>query len=408
MVAGLLVLLVPLVARVALRELPVLPAADVETGEFGGTTSGGTPPPDGAAAPGPDLPRLRGVFHVHSDSSHDGRTPAAEQLAAARRLGLDFVIFTEHNRQPAHPSPRPGPVAVPGTELSTEYGHLAYVGYDRVPPEGGPRRRIGLVDSLRARGALTILTHPSSPRRPWTGRLAGIGGLEIASTSTDARVKADPFVAILPALLALPLNPRLALAQLYRRDDRALEIWDHLDDPAVIGMCGTDAHGWIDPELNFETWQIVLDPWDAPDPPTAEGIVDRIAAGRFVCVAGLVAEGAPRFSFGAEATAGPAVPQGESVSASRAAALAVRTPVASRGSEAARNPPAPGSAVAPPVVTVLLRDGTEVARTDGASLRIHDPSPGTYRVEVRMRLPEVFLGEREVPVLYSNRIRITE
>src|SRR5690606_12585284 len=129
----------------------------------------------------------------------------------------------------------------------------------------------------------------------WTGRLAGIGGLEIASTSTDARVKADPFVGILPGLLALPLNPELALAQLYRRDERSLGIWDDREDPAVIGICGVDAHGWVDAELNFRTWQVVFDPWpEAPVPLDAEALVDRLATGRFACVAGLVADAPPR------------------------------------------------------------------------------------------------------------------
>lgn len=349
-------------------------------------------------------PRLRGVFHVHSDSSHDGRTPAGEQLEAAGRLGLDFVIFTEHDASPDHES-RGGSLVVVGTEWSTTYGHLIYLGYPEPPPlesESTARLRIGLVDSLRARGALTILAHPASPRRPWTGRLAGIGGLEIVSMSTDARAKADPIVALLPGLFALPLNPELALAQLYRRDTTALGIWDRLEDPAVIGTCGTDAHGWIDPELDFRTWQIVFDPWtDAPDPLTAEALVDRLASGQFICVAALLTDGPTDFSFGGVTATGGPIAQGASVAADSIAALEVRGPRL-----VGRNGTAETDAHAP--VIVLLRDGAEVARTDAASLRHADPEPGTYRVEVRVRLPGVFFGGRTVPVIYSNRIRVTE
>lgn len=371
--------------RIALRDLPRFASA------------GSAAAPTTAAAVTPSAPPLRGVFHVHSDTSHDARTPAAEQLAAAGRLGLDFVVFTEHNLHPVHPAPAGGPVAVPGTELSTPYGHLLYLGYEGVPPEDETRARIGLIDSLNARGALTILSHPASPRRPWIGRRAGVGGLEIASTSSDARVKADPFAGILPGLLALPLRPELALAQLYRRDTTALRIWDRLEDPGVIGICGTDAHGWIDPELNFRTWQIVLDPWEgAPGPPTAGAIVERLAAGRFVCVAALLAEGAPRFSFTAATVDGDSVFQGGSVSASDAAALVVVTPA--RAGDETRGDG---------FEAVLLRDGAEVDRTRGATLRHADPVPGTYRVEVRVSVPEVFFGAREVAALYSNRIRVT-
>jgi len=348
--------------------------------------------PAGAAA----APRLRGVFHVHSDSSHDGRTPAGEQLEAAGRLGLDFVIFTEHDVSPDHDS-RGGPLVVAGTEWSTTYGHLIYVGHPEPPPlesESTARLRIGLVDSLRARGALTILAHPASPRRPWTGRLAGIGGLEIVSMSTDARAKADPIVALLPGLFALPLNPELALAQLYRRDATALGIWDRLEDPAVIGMCGTDAHGWIDPELDFRTWQIVLDPWsDAPDPLTAAALLDRLASGRFICVAALLTDGSPDFSFGGATPTGGPIPQGASVAADSIAALETRGPRLTGSGD---------------LTTILFRDGVEVARTTAASLRRSDPEPGTYRVEVRVRVPGVLFGGRTVPVIYSNRIRVTE
>lgn len=356
------------------------------------------------AAAAPDGDRLRGVFHVHSDSSHDGRTPASEQLAAAERLGLDFVIFTEHNAQPDHGSPSAEPLAVPGTEWSTTYGHLIYLGYGEPPPEAESRARlqIGLADSLRARGALTILAHPASPRRPWTGRLEGIGGLEIASTSTDARVKGDPLYALLPGLFALPLNPELALAQLYRRDTAALEIWDGLPDPGVIGMCGTDAHGWIDPEQNFRTWQVVLDPWDeAPDPLTGEALVDRLSTGRFFCLAALLAEGAPDFSFRGVTVAGESVPAGATVAAGTLAALEITAPRLVGQSGAG-----PDDAAAT-ATTVLLRDGAEIARTRATSLRHADLAPGTYRVEVRVRVPGVFFGGRDVPALYSNRIRVT-
>jgi hypothetical protein len=341
-------------------------------------------------------PQLRGVFHVHSDSSHDGRVPAAALLEAAADVGLDFVMFTEHDKQPVH-APRPGgPLVVPGTELSTRYGHLIYFGTAYIPEEGPVRRSVVLTDSLRARGAFTVAAHPGSPKRPWTGRVAGIGGLEIANTSTDARVKGGPRrLGIVAPLLAYPFNRKLALAQLYRRDREVLRRWDRLADPAVVGACGTDTHGWIDPAMNFRTWQLVLA--GTPLVATAESVVESVRAGRFVCVAGLLGDVAPRLSFQAR-TAAATVSMGASVPADSVEAIVVEGPVPTTGRRRA----------APPFTIVLLRDGVEVARTEELQLVVADPTPGTYRVEILAALPRLVAGSRQVPVAYSNRIRLTD
>jgi hypothetical protein len=324
-------------------------------------------------------------------------------LTAAGEIGLDFVMFTEHDRQPVHPSFPGGPLAIPGTELSTRYGHLIYFGSDFIPEAGPVRRSVVLTDSLRARGAFTVPAHPGSPKRPWTGRVAGIGGLEIANTSTDARVKGGPRnLGILPPLLAYPFNRKLGLAQLYRRDDDVLRRWDRLTDPAVVGVCGTDTHGWIDARMNFRTWQLVLDGTDdaaAPTPITPAGVVERVAAGRFACVSGLLGDVAPRLSFRARTTAG-SVQTGASVPSDSAAVLVVEGPLdaSGRAGAAGRN----GA-----FTIVLLRDGVEVARSHQATLRLAQPSPGTYRVEIRAAIPRLLAGSRQVPVAYSNRIRLT-
>lgn len=337
---------------------------------------------------------LRGVFHVHSDSSHDGRVPASALLQSAEEVGLDFVMFTEHDKQPVH-APRPGdrgPLVVPGTELSTRYGHLIYFGTSFIPEEGPVRRSVVLPDTLRARGALTIAAHPGSPKRPWSGRVAGIGGLEIANTSTDARVKGGPRrLGILVPLLAYPFNRKLALAQLYRRDADVLRRWDRLSDPSVVGVCGTDTHGWIDPAMNFRTWQLVLD--RPPLVVTAESVVEEVRAGRFVCVAGLLGDLAPRLSFEARTVAGP-VSMGATVDAGTVDSLVVEAPVSDDADGAAR------------FTAILLHDGVEAARSEDARLVLAEPEPGTYRVEVLATLPRLIAGSRQVPVIYSNRIRL--
>lgn len=333
---------------------------------------------------------LRGVFHIHSDASHDGRVPYAELVDAGRQLGVDFLVFTDHNRLPARSQPEIGPIIVSGSELSTAFGHLIQLGLDTVPGKA-MRDSAGLTDFLHEQGAIAIASHPESPKRPWTGSDSGLDGFEITSSSSDLRVRIQRgYHRLAGPLAAYLVHRKLALAQLYRRDDAALERWDARADSRVIGICGTDTHGWVAPHLQYSTWQVVLDEFDNPkDRATPEDIIGRVAEGRFVCIASLLDGGTPRFRFTAEGP-GVTVHQGSSASADSITTLEVAAPVL-RGS---------------PAAIALFRNGSMVSRTEAPTLSYDMPEPGTYRVEILARLPRLLWGNMEVPVLYSNRIRL--
>ncbi len=333
---------------------------------------------------------LRGVFHIHSDASHDGRVPYAELVDAGQRLGVDFLVFTDHNRRPARSQPDAGPIIVSGSELSTAFGHLIQLGLDTVPRKA-MRDSAGLTDFLHEQGAIAIASHPESPKRPWTGSDAGLDGFEITSSSSDLRVRIqDGYHRLAGPLAAYLVNRKLALAQLYRRDDAALRRWDARVDSRVIGICGTDTHGWIAPHLQYSTWQVVLDEFETPqERATPEDVISRVAEGRFVCLASLLDGGTPHFRFTAE---GPAVTvhQGGTGSADSVTTLEVTAPTMHGSS----------------TVITVFRDGSPVSSTEAPTLSYDAPEPGTYRVEILARLPRLLWGYREVPVLYSNRIRL--
>ena len=333
---------------------------------------------------------LRGVFHIHSDASHDGRVSYEDLVEAGRLLDVDFLVFTEHNHRPDRRQPVAGPVVVSGSELSTAFGHLIQLGLDTVPRKT-MRDSTGLLAYLLDHGALAIAAHPESPKRPWTGPDSGLNGFEIASSSVDFRLKAGRrYAGIAGPLAAYLVNPTLALAQLYRRDDAALARWDDRPDPSVFGICGTDTHGWITPQLQYRTWQMVLDPWDRPyRDVTPSDIINRLADGRFICLASLLDGAAPSFRFVADGH-GRTVPQGSDVRIDSVARLVVSAPIFDDA----------------PASIVLLRDGVPVARAEKSTLVYDALEPGTYRVEVQVRLPRLLWGSFEVPVLYSNRIRL--
>jgi len=333
---------------------------------------------------------LRGVFHIHSDASHDGRVSYESLIEAGQFLNSDFLVFTEHNGRPDRQQADGAPIIVSASELSTSSGHLIQLGLDTVP-EKAMRDSTGLFDYLHENDAIAIAAHPESPKRPWNGPDTGLDGFEITSSSADLRVKLERgYVGLAGPLAAYLVNRTLALAQLYRRDDAALSRWDARLDPSVFGICGTDTHGWVAPHLQYRTWQVVLDAWEWPgQQATPEAVVNRLVGGHFICVASLLPGNTPHFSFTAEGV-NRTVAQGSSISIDSVTSLVVSAPVFTEA----------------PATIVLFRDGVPISRTEEDSLVFTALEPGTYRVEVRARLPRLLWGSFEVPVLYSNQIGI--
>lgn len=330
-----------------------------------------------------------GVYHLSSAASRDVSHPERAWAKRAADLGLDFVVLTDPNDQLAGAVEHGDVVVLSAAELDTPFGRVVQLGADGVLEES-KRNKLDLLASIRSIGGVPILSHPADPKRPWNGPLENAGGLEIASFASAMRETAGPiFVGGLPSLIAYELRPELALAQVYRRNERALERWDAESAPSFVGFCGADNRGLLEPEDNLRTWQIILDEPldDDSDARDGDQLLERLAAGRFYCAAGLFGI-RPYFRFGAlNGDSWVARPGDEVVTATE---FVVFGPTGKPD----------------PVTLVLLRNGAEVARVTGEELRYRDPRPGTYRAEVRVSLPRVFWGERAVTAIYSNRIRL--
>src|SRR5512133_1796541 len=96
-------------------------------------------------AQNPSQPVVAGVFHVHTRRS-DGTGTVDEVAAAASRVGLQFVVFTDHGdgtRAPEAPSYRSGVLCIDGVEIGTSGGHYAAMGMRPSPyPLGGEPRDV--------------------------------------------------------------------------------------------------------------------------------------------------------------------------------------------------------------------------------------------------------------------------
>ena len=359
---------------------------------------------------------LWGAFHIHSQASHDCELALDEIVTAARTLGMGFVVVTDHDVQLAAPIEIQDVIVISAAELRTPFGHLIQLGASDVLAKN-LRGDLNIHDHVARLGGVSIIAHPTDTKRPWHGPIAGTGAIEIANFASSARRRGGGiFLGLLPAMAIWRVRPDLAMAQIYDRDQGALRRWDGESDPRLAGLCASDTHGLIDLASNLAAWQIHLDDigdekrrdghetadGDAEPPPPSPRSADAIAAraaaivraigdGRFYCAAG-VAGPRPPFEFFAASTGETRLGSGGVALVEAVRELVVQGPGFSAGE----------------ATVVLLRNGEEVVRSRGSSLRYARPTAGTYRAEIRIALPDVLFGERQVPVIYSNRLRLLD
>src|SRR5262249_13637550 len=114
----------------------------------------------------------------------------ADVAAAAQKVGLDYVITTDHNTlKPLQEGQERywGKILIlVGTEISTETGHC--VGLD-LPASFDlvPRDPQDVIDRVNAAGGFAILAHPMTPRWLWTDwKVQGYSGIETVNLASLA------------------------------------------------------------------------------------------------------------------------------------------------------------------------------------------------------------------------------
>jgi hypothetical protein len=144
---------------------------------------------------------LRGIAHVHSTFSYDGRHALAELARHAKARGLDFVLMSEHTRTLTGAamaafvaecdalSETAGVLMVPGIECEATPDHVHVLGY-------GVRtlvteRRVGAIAAaVRAAAGFPVLAHPlyrEAFRHVRRDELDGLAGWEIWNGKADGR-----------------------------------------------------------------------------------------------------------------------------------------------------------------------------------------------------------------------------
>ena len=328
---------------------------------------------------------LVGAFHMHTLRSDGGGT-VDDLVDAALAHGLDFIVVTDHNtEEPTRYEYRRGVLVILAEELTTLTGHATLLDVDTVhvsEPDSVDRLHgLPFHRSIDDAG-LRIAAHPNG-RRFWRDRTLGtVDGLEI--WNADSEWRNDGLLDWLEALTLLPFRDELAMLALVDRPARNLALLDSAYAHRRLStLCAVDAHSKIRITdrffLRFPSYEtsVGLVRQRLTEAPELSGDAD---------VDGPAVVGALRRGQGWCALGGVADEGGVRIRL-EAGRLAVALPDG-----------APRSRIR------VYRDGEVVDSGEGSALDVDATGPGTYRVEVDVRVR--LLRPRWLPWILSAPMRV--
>jgi hypothetical protein len=215
---------------------------------FRGPPDGFVPPQLRAATHG--LGDFKGVVHCHSHLSHDSIGSFDTIGEAARRVGLDFVIVTDHiasqtveraaAEAAAQRQKNAAPLFIVGAELgSVQYGLLAFPLQREVTDRHSHPAKT--IKAIHAQDAVAFVSH-AEKYLPWPQ--TPMDGIEIYNLHADIR-QANRFTLLARTLL---LPPRQLLGSLVKAPRKNLDRWDALllQRPLpVVGSADAHAQRWM-------------------------------------------------------------------------------------------------------------------------------------------------------------------
>jgi predicted metal-dependent phosphoesterase TrpH len=120
-------------------------------------------------------------LHAHSSLSYDGRDPVADLLETARSVGLDGLAVTDHDEieaslEAAELAPEYGLIGIPGTEVTSEAGHVLALGVRESIPRHLPFD--ATIDRIHEAGGIAVVPHPFQKSR--SGVAANVSAASLA------------------------------------------------------------------------------------------------------------------------------------------------------------------------------------------------------------------------------------
>lgn len=310
---------------------------------------------------------FRGVYHVHTEFSHDSKAPLELVIKTAEQAGLDFVVITDHNNmdavRPYQKMNKPKrPLLIIGDEISTWHdGHLGTIGIQKEPPN--VEHTQDTVGWIHEAGGYAIPAHPFSLRKPWTNwKIKNFDGVEIFSLS-DIFYAEDPKMLLMKAFF---LPPRAFLKSVLKTPEPALKLWDEqLRSGRHVAAFGSiDAHLkqlWHGFHVeNYLLYFQAVTMYVFADEFKEEKLIEALGRGRsFIAfeVYGLAQD----FSFLA-AVGNQTYGSGDSIAKTSSISLTIKTPEQAD--------------------IRLIHNGQIIEQTTGTVLEYQASESGYYRVEV--------------------------
>lgn len=191
--------------------------------------------------------RVNGAIHVHTTFSDGGGSPE-EVIEAAKKIGLQFVVITDHRVLEAKKweGYHGNLLVIVGSELSTDAGHLLALGIPD-PPFRFSGDVQDVMSDIRSLNGVAIVAHPMNARQEfrWSGwELPGPWGMEVFNG--DSQWRNTPRLKLAGLLCLYPLNWRYAMLQSMTYPKAEIQKWDYLlAQRDVTGIAGADAHNRV-------------------------------------------------------------------------------------------------------------------------------------------------------------------
>ena len=190
---------------------------------------------------------FRANLHVHSSFSHDSRGKIEDIVAAAKAVGTQVLMFTEHPADSydffadGHQGTRDGVLLIPGAEMK---GFLVFPRLSLKGLDGGTPQEF--TDLVRGREGLMFLSHLEE-RMDW--QIQGLTGCEIYNTHADFKDERKLIEALknpmwlINSADSFRKYPQEAFSALLDYPADYLKRWDQLCEKAPhTGVSANDAH----------------------------------------------------------------------------------------------------------------------------------------------------------------------